>query len=334
MSSKLRSISLLAVVIAMAACGGQAESVDVQPSNPNETTSPSDVGNEPGNEVVIDDPMGSIGEPGEPMAPPPPSDPMPTVPIGTEEPPVATPPAEEPPANPPPAEEPPATPPPAEEPPAQPPPSTPPPATPPPATPPANPNAGWTPVPQGTRRVYMPKGQIGGVGAGFTVPIAGNRKYRMRYEVMPEGNFDFRAGGKLPGLGGGSTPAGGSTATDGWSGRLMWNQGGRISFYFYRVTGGSGGIDTGGYGTHWMWAADAKLIPGQWNTIEIAVDMNTGETIGYLNGVEKARQSLNYLWNTTDKIVFSTFFGGQGQQYIPVKDEYMSFRNMVIKPGG
>ena len=169
------------------------------------------------------------------------------------------------------------------------------------------------------------------MGFAFTVGIPASRVYRMKYEVMPEGNFDFRAGGKLPGPGGGSTPAGGSQATNGYSGRLMWNHGGRLSFYFYRVTGGVGGIDTGGYGTHWMWAADARLIPGQWNTIEIAIDMNTGQTIGYLNGVEKARQSLTYLWSTTDKIVFSAFFGGQGASYEPSKNEAMSFRNMYVK---
>src|SRR6185436_12504175 len=146
-------------------------------------------------------------------------------------------------------------------------------------------------------------------GLVFKLGIPASRRYRMRYEVMPEGAFDFVHGGKLPGLGGGSVPAGGSSATDGWSGRLMWNAGGRLSFYFYRVTGGIGGIDTGGYGTHWMWATNATLIPGQWNTIELLVDMDTGETVGWLNGVEKARQTLTYLWTTTDKLVFSTFFG-------------------------
>jgi hypothetical protein len=29
-------------------------------------------------------------------------------------------------------------------------------------------------------------------------------------------------------------------------------------------------------------------------------------------------------------VAFSTFFGGQGDQYKPVKDEYMSFRNMAV----
>jgi len=49
---------------------------------------------------------------------------------------------------------------------------------------------------------------------------------------------------------------------------------------------------------------------------------------------EKGRQTLNYLWNTTDKIMFSAFFGGQGAQYAPSKNEAMSFRNMMVKPGG
>jgi hypothetical protein len=192
---------------------------------------------------------------------------------------------------------------------------------------------GWIPLPRGTIRVRYPKGKLA-AGAFMTLDVPDGKRYRLRYEVMPEGNFDFRAGGKLPGFAGGSGPAGGSTATNGWSGRLMWNQGGRLSFYFYRVAGGTGAIDTGGYGTHWMWASDAKLIPGRWNTIEVLVDVNTGETVGYLNGVEKARQRLTYLWKSIDYVMFSTFFGGQGTQYQPVKDEFMGFRNMMVKPGG
>ncbi len=196
--------------------------------------------------------------------------------------------------------------------------------------------SGWLSVPAGTRRIFCPAGKTGpsSGSAAFITSIGGSKRYRIRYEVMPEGNFDFRKGGKLPGLGGGSAPSGGSSSTNGYSGRLMWNAGGRISFYFYRVTGGTGAIDTGGYGTHWMWASDAKLIKGRWNTIELLVDMNTGETIGYLNGVQKAKQTLHYLWSTTDKMVFSAFFGGTGSQYTAAKNEYLSFRNMKIKPGG
>jgi len=199
-----------------------------------------------------------------------------------------------------------------------------------------SPTSGWISVPAGTRRIYCPKGKTGpsSSAAAFLTAINGSKRYRIRYEVMPEGNFDFRAGGKLPGLGGGTAPSGGSSSTSGYSGRLMWNSGGRLSFYFYRVSGGTGGIDTGGYGTHWMWAPDAKLIKGRWNTIELLVDMNTGETLGYLNGSLKARQNLRYLWSTTDKMVFSAFFGGQGYSYTPLKNEYLSFRNMMIKPGG
>src|SRR5689334_24551514 len=102
--------------------------------------------------------------------------------------------------------------------------------------------AGWMSLPQGTRRIYIPKGQVGppSSAAAFISTTPSSKVYRIRYEVMPEGAFDFRAGGKLPGIGGGSCPTGGSNATSGWSGRLMWNTGGRLSFYFYRVTGGTG----------------------------------------------------------------------------------------------
>ena len=315
---KTTQFCLFALALVTAACGGEA-------ADSLTTTTPPQL-----EQVAVE----STPQSAEATVVPPTAI-VPTAPpndtVAPVEPPVVAPPATEPPSTTPPAAEPPPATPPAEPPPATTPPAEPPPAT----TPPADPNAGWTSIAQGTRRSTFPQGQTGPgtTGAAFTLSIPAARVYRMKYEVMPEGNFDFRAGGKLPGLGGGSTPAGGSQDTDGYSARLMWNHGGRLSFYFYRVTGGVGGIDTGGYGTHWMWAADAKLKPGQWNTIEIAVDMNTGLTIGYLNGVEKGRQTLNYLWNTTDKIVFSAFFGGQGASYEPSKNEAMSFRNMAVKAG-
>ena len=306
---KFPQLCLIAFALVATACGVEAE-----PETPTTPSQPDQVATEP---VRQNDDTATV----------PTLEPIAVVvlvaPVNAAAPPVEQPP----PSTTPPAEPPPATTPPVE------PPVTTPPAEPPPPT--ADPNAGWTSIPQGTRRATFPQGQTGpgSTGFAFTLAIPASRVYRMKYEVMPEGNFDFRAGGKLAGLGGGSTPSGGSQAIDGYSARLMWNQGGRLSFYFYRVTGGVGGIDTGGYGTHWMWAADAKLKPGQWNTIELAIDMNTGETVGYLDGVEKARQSLSYQWNTTDKIVFSAFFGGQGAAYEPSKNEAMSFRNMYVKPG-
>ncbi|MBK7864684.1 MAG: hypothetical protein IPJ65_40005 [Archangiaceae bacterium] len=250
-----------------------------------------------------------------------------------------TPPPEPTPTEPPVAEPPPATdpaptaPPPATDPaPTAPPPAMDPPPAP---TPTPDPNAGWLVVPQGTSTYSFPQGQTGPgtTGAAFVWTIAGASKYRIRYEVMPEGNFDFRAGGKLPGLAGGSAPAGGSDAIDGWSGRLMWNAGGQLSFYFYNVSGGVSPTVTD-YGTHWLWASDAKLVAGQWNTVEILYDLSTGETRGYLNGVEKAHQTLTYHWGTADRVMMSAFFGGQGVQYQPSKLEHMSFRNMMIKSGG
>lgn len=338
---KLTQICILAFAVFTSACVGEAEPVTPTVASPVEP-----VAAEPALET--DDPAAlPPSEPAVVAAPAPVNDTVspaerPPTANPVEAPPVAAPPdGGEPSTTPPPAEPPPTTPP-ATEPPqttppaTEPPPTTPPATEPPPTTPaPVDPNAGWTAIPRGTRRSTFPQGQTGPgtTGSAFTIGIPASRIYRVKYEVMPEGNFDFRAGGKLPGLGGGSTPAGGSQATDGYSARLMWNYGGRLSFYFYRVTGGVGGIDTNGYGTHWMWAADAKLIAGQWNTIEIAIDMNTGQTIGYLNGAEKGRQTLRYLWNTTDAIVFSAFFGGQGASYAPSKDEAMSFRNMFVKAG-
>ncbi len=44
------------------------------------------------------------------------------------------------------------------------------------------------------------------------------------YGIMFGKNFDFVRGGKLPGLGGGTAPGGGSTDKNGFSARLMWRE--------------------------------------------------------------------------------------------------------------
>ena len=44
------------------------------------------------------------------------------------------------------------------------------------------------------------------------------------YDIMFGKNFNFVRGGKLPGLGGGTAPGGGSTDKNGFSARLMWRE--------------------------------------------------------------------------------------------------------------
>src|SRR4029079_13185332 len=73
------------------------------------------------------------------------------------------------------------------------------PAPPPPDAGAPDPNAGWVIVPEGTQRVFYAQGQVGpanGSGLVFKLGIPASRRYRMRYEVMPEGAFDFVHGGK------------------------------------------------------------------------------------------------------------------------------------------
>jgi hypothetical protein len=55
---------------------------------------------------------------------------------------------------------------------------------------------GWLSFPEADRRVHYPKGGLGGAnGYVGRIDIPKGTRYRLRYELMPEGNFDFRAGG-------------------------------------------------------------------------------------------------------------------------------------------
>ena len=81
-------------------------------------------------------------------------------------------------------------------------------------------------------RVAFPKGRSAPRTGGlqFSVNIPSADEYWLSYQVKFEPGFDFRKGGKLPGLtSGGSRYTGGKkpTAGDGWSARYMWRTGGR-----------------------------------------------------------------------------------------------------------
>jgi hypothetical protein len=70
-------------------------------------------------------------------------------------------------------------------------------------------------------------------GFQFNPPYAGRDEYYMDYRIKFEGNFDWKKGGKIPGLGGGTNPTGGTYSASGFSARLMWRENGRGVIYLY-----------------------------------------------------------------------------------------------------
>jgi len=113
--------------------------------------------------------------------------------------------------------------------------------------------------------VDYPKGAVGpqNGGAQFVIDLPAKTAYTLRYSLKFAENFDFRIGGKLPGLtSGGEKWTGGVRPLngEGFSARLMWRENGRAELYLYYIDmKGKWGesIDFGNY----------IFVPGKWYEI-------------------------------------------------------------------
>lgn len=188
-------------------------------------------------------------------------------------------------------------------------------------------------------RVNYPQGSIGpNEGGGqFRERLAPRNAYRLTYRVLFEKGFDFRRGGKLPGLGGGKANTGGKKPTgDGWSARYMWGEGGNLSLYLYHLD------QKTDYGDRIE--LKAKAIPGHWLQLEQKVTVNDP---GKENGSIRIRidgklaldqQGLSLRGKVkrdvalVDQFLFSTFHGGGTRDWSPRRDSHARFDDFVLSP--
>ncbi|MEK6858172.1 MAG: polysaccharide lyase, partial [Nanoarchaeota archaeon] len=71
--------------------------------------------------------------------------------------------------------------------------------------------------------ITIPKNTVSNGGSFWRLELSPSLKdVTLEYDIMFGNNFNFVRGGKLPGLGGGSCPGGGSKDKEGFSARLMW----------------------------------------------------------------------------------------------------------------
>jgi hypothetical protein len=185
-------------------------------------------------------------------------------------------------------------------------------------------------------QVAYPKGTFGPKenGALFIATLPAADEYYLTYRVRFSESFDFRKGGKLPGLSsGGGRYSGGRIPTkgDGWSARLTFGPGGKASVYLYHVD------MKGPWGE--TLALNSVFQPGRWHTITQRVRINT----------EGSRDAVLQVWldgqlrldrtnlrlglagkGKVDSLCFSTFHGGSRSEFAPLNDGQVLFDDFVI----
>lgn len=191
-------------------------------------------------------------------------------------------------------------------------------------------------------KVNYTKGKTGPMDGGAGWKLVFDRPYEelyCSYSVKFSKSFDFVLGGKLPGLTGGRGNTGGDRPNgyDGWSARMMWLSFGDIIQYVYHPD------QRRRWGENMPWIksfwSQHSFIPGKWYTVEHRIKMNTpkkfdGEIEGWLNGKLVLRETdMRFRFTDSfgiDSFYFSTYFGGSGSRWAPVKNESILFDNFII----
>lgn len=172
------------------------------------------------------------------------------------------------------------------------------------------------------------------VGAQWSTPLDQANSFYFSYRLKFADGFDFRRGGKLPGLAGGKGNSGGDIpdGTDGWSARMMFWENGKLSFYMYYPD------QPGEFGYPLFWkysnGETVKAAAGKWYTIKQYIQMNdpgekNGIVRGWLDGELVCNVDTIRFRDTealkVDQIFFSVFMGGDDTTWAPEKNQYVYF---------
>jgi hypothetical protein len=186
-------------------------------------------------------------------------------------------------------------------------------------------------------RIAYPAGSVGPSQGGgqFRVHLPARDETYLSYMVMFEEGFDFRLGGKLPGLSGGRGNTGGQRPTgDGWSARYMWGRDGRIVVYLYHMdqrTQYGDSVPLGIQLEHGRWYRLTQRIKVN------APDQRDGELQVWVDGREVLRRAdiryRNVAGAKVDIFYFSTFHGGNSDAWAPQNDSFARFDDFRIAAG-
>lgn len=186
-------------------------------------------------------------------------------------------------------------------------------------------------------RISYPKGAVGPKegGSQFVLSLPPSQELWLSYRLKFGRDFDFKNGGKLPGLtSGGGKYTGGRIPKkgDGWSARYMWNKNGRAIVYLYY-------IDMPGKWGESLRLKNVKFIPGIWYRITQRIKVNTPKQAdGILevwldNKKVLARSNIRFRvgeQGLIDSFYFSTFHGGSADEWAPNVDSFAFFDDFLI----
>ena len=185
-------------------------------------------------------------------------------------------------------------------------------------------------------RLTFNAGEVGAANSGgqFFGLLSSREEYTLDYYVRFDEQFDFRLGGKIPGLSGGESNSGGNKPTgDGWSARYNWRENGRVVLYLYHLD------QPTRYGEDLD--LNRRFQPGDWHRLTQRIRLNTddnsdGEIQVWFDGeLVLVRSDIRFRSGSQapiDHFFFSTFHGGNTEDWAPRNTGYAYFDNIRITP--
>ncbi|MGB5942936.1 MAG: polysaccharide lyase [Leeuwenhoekiella sp.] len=167
--------------------------------------------------------------------------------------------------------------------------------------------------------------ECGFAGATRIIP---SQHVVLEYRIKFENGFTFKKGSKLPGLGGGTTPAGGASTDDGkgFTARTSWTKEspGLFNVYTYYIDKAT---EVYGENIHTSFSFERDI----WYVAQLEIKMNSGtDSDGYIKAFIDGKEVLNRqnirlmtVGNQIDQVSFSTFMGGGNLSFSPDNDQYL-----------
>ncbi len=211
----------------------------------------------------------------------------------------------------------------------------------------SNPERDRQTVQNSNLKVKLLKDELTGYG-GITayVNLDEADEYTLEYKVKFEDGFQWKAGGKIPGLAGGTANTGCNKATgDGWSFRVMWRNfftenGNQPYLEPYVYHAGMPGNCGDNFNSDNNDNIRYTITTNQWYTIFIRVKMNTGANS---DGVLEMKVNGTTVYNNTsfkwvtqnsgrniNRILWSIYRGGSSDNYKASEDNYILLDNVKI----